>query len=497
MKKRESEAISLSAEEAKRYFLKPQNYFSVPVPPYFCFEKILDVMSKKLAGHKLKEFCDEEKLEKSRKVNYGLKFSKDGMHAWREFQLIHPAIYVELVDELTEREMWEFLRERFALFKKQEIVRCRSLMTRTKDGHEAASAILKWWNNIEQESIRLGLYYNYMAITDVLECYNSIDLRHLERVFGGRGQEIIEWLIRMNGGKTIGLPQGNAVGDLMAELMLGYVDVVFARAVGEEKIKSDYQVLRFKDDYRIFTKDEVTAKKLLRILAESLAKYGLKLNPAKTEIFDDIVRAARKPDKSFAESQRMIASVLSDGAIAELSIQKGLIMIDEMSRKFPNSGSVQRALMEIYEKRVLPLEHKPGDVYQIMSVVANIMVRNPRTAQIGVAILSKMMSFNPGISRKSLTEKILEKARLMPNYEYLEVCLQRLTIKNLRSRRYKSELCQLAYKPDGKIWNSEWLKFKVEDRMIVDKKRIIEMEFVVPKEEVLAFLGYNESDENL
>ena len=82
--------LDLSREEAKRYFMKSENYFTVPVPSYFEFEWLLEAVDKKMAGRSLWDFCEKEDLLNAEGVNYGLMSSKDGLYGARVFRMIHP-----------------------------------------------------------------------------------------------------------------------------------------------------------------------------------------------------------------------------------------------------------------------------------------------------------------------------------------------------------------------------------------------------------------------
>jgi len=108
--------LSLSAKEAKEYFLKEESYFNCDMPPYFKFDGLLDTISKQLNGKKLSDFYNSElKPYDLEDVNYTLITNKDGRYAWRPLQLIHPALYVYLVNEITEKNNWNTLQIDWAI----------------------------------------------------------------------------------------------------------------------------------------------------------------------------------------------------------------------------------------------------------------------------------------------------------------------------------------------------------------------------------------------
>ena len=100
--------------EVKRFLMKSENYFTVVLPRYFDFTPILREMDKKLGQERL----GKQQLEKMREcegVNYRLSVSKNAQeYAQREFRIIHPLVYVELVRILVEN--WGRVQARFSLF---------------------------------------------------------------------------------------------------------------------------------------------------------------------------------------------------------------------------------------------------------------------------------------------------------------------------------------------------------------------------------------------
>jgi len=55
----------------------------------------------------------------------------------------------------------------------------------------------------------------------------------------------------MTYGQTNGIPQGSVLMDFIAEIVLGYTDLELSHKINQLKIE-DYQIIRYRDDYRIF-----------------------------------------------------------------------------------------------------------------------------------------------------------------------------------------------------------------------------------------------------
>ncbi len=59
-------------------------------------------------------------------------------------------------------------------------------------------------------------------------------------------------IMNMRNGQTNGIPQGSVLMDFIAEMVLGYADTELTSKIRELEPELNYQVLRYRDDYRIF-----------------------------------------------------------------------------------------------------------------------------------------------------------------------------------------------------------------------------------------------------
>ena len=167
----------MTLEEAKGFLLKHQSYCNFLLPFYFNFEPLLGAVSRSLEvkpngiydiGYNAA--CDHEG------ANYTLQTNKDGHYSWRPFQLIHPAIYVHLVHQITEKTAWELLVQRFVDFQSNKKIVCASLPREAddRDKSDAAETVNGWWKDVEQESINKALEFKYLFTTDIANFYPSI-----------------------------------------------------------------------------------------------------------------------------------------------------------------------------------------------------------------------------------------------------------------------------------------------------------------------------------
>lgn len=485
--------LDMSNDDAKLFLLKNKSYFSLDLPPYFDFNNLLLSIDNKLNGKDLKNFYKDNKTippKSCENVNYKFLHNKDGKFDWRPFEIIHPALYVYLVNVICEKDNWKKINERFKLFQKNKKIVCCSIPYESSNKKmDKKDTILNWWNTFEQKSISMSLKFNCMAITDITNCYGSIYTHsiawavetkniakkdHSDTLLGNKIDKIIQ---DMSYGQTNGIPQGSVLTDFIAEIVLGYADEQISSEINKNKIK-DYSILRYRDDYRIFAQNEYDLNVILKIITEVLSELNFKLNTQKTSITDDIITNSIKKDK---------ANILVNNYIVLNNIQKSLFNIRNFSLIYPNSGSLLKLLTEVYEQQIKPLKKKPKNVEQIISILVDIMYRNPKTYNLCVLILSVIFSFLGKTTINKDINLISKKFKNLPNTNYIDIWLQRLTIANNIDRKYSCTLCQKIYS-EVKIWNSDWLNLEIDESLIINNERIKSISPIIQEEEVNPFV---------
>lgn len=192
--------------------------------------------------------------------------NKDGKYAWRPMQLIHPVLYVSLVHKITEQSNWQLICDRFEKFVANKHIICLSLPVESlSDKTDKAEQVTEWWLSVEQQSIELALEYEYLFHTDIADCYGSIYTHSIAWALHTKeeakktknrnnldlvGVFIDKTIQDMSYAQTNGIPQGSVLSDFIAEIVLGYADSQLSESIGGSI--SDYKVLRYRDDYRVF-----------------------------------------------------------------------------------------------------------------------------------------------------------------------------------------------------------------------------------------------------
>lgn len=487
--------LDMSADEARTFLLKGESYCGFDLPPYFQFEPLLSAVDGAIDGRPLQELrsakaCDCEE------VNHLVLNNKDGRHAWRPLQLIHPALYVSLVSRMTEQNDWELICNRFGTFSQCAKIKCLSTPVESLTANEdAAEQVNRWWQQVEQASLELALDYECIVHTDIVDCYGDIYTHSIAWALHGKAEakkrenrnnfgfigNVIDSHIRdMRHGQTNGIPQGAVLMDFIAEMVLGYADIELAERIDREGI-NEFRILRYRDDYRIFVNSQRDGDVILKSLTEVLISLGLKLNPAKTKLSENVVASSLKEDKLAWICRRQ----------SDESFQKHLLLIHNHGINYPNAGSLTKALEEFY-KRVEGLQsHRQAPA--LTSIVVDIAYRNPRTYAICAAILSKLISFlDTPEAKTSVIQKTKAKFSKLPNTGHMEIWLQRISLPFAPSLTFDEPLCGLVCGQDAEIWNSEWiaaaeLSRALDPQLLVNRDKVDALEPVVPTAEVALF----------
>ena len=92
-------------------------------------------------------------------------------------------------------------------------------------------------------------------------------------------------------------PKESVLMDFIAEMVLGYADSKLSARILAEKI-GEYQILRYRDDYRIFVNNPQDGERILKCLTEVMIDLGLKLKPEKTRASSEVISSSIKEDKT-------------------------------------------------------------------------------------------------------------------------------------------------------------------------------------------------------
>lgn len=485
--------LDLTSTEARTFLLKPESYCNIDFPPYFRLNRLLSSVSKAVERNDLKGM-QKQSPRSCEGVNYPLLTNKDGRHAWRPLQLIHPALYVSLVNHITTKNNWKAIQTRFAEFQSLKNFRCISIPVKSRTPRkDKAAQILHWWQGIEQGAIELALDYAYVFHADIADCYAAIYTHSVAWALHGKPLaksnrtdptlmgNLIDWHIQdMRHGQTNGIPQGSVLMDLVAEMVLGYADLQLSERLAKNNI-TDYFVLRYRDDYRIFVNNPQSGEVVLKTLTEVMIDLGLKLNTAKTTGSQSVVSSSLKKDKLAWLRTRQ----------SDHDIQKHLLVLHAHGVDFPNAGSLVVALSHFHER--LSKIKKPRNPVPLISIAVDIAYSSPRTFPVCAAIISQALrAVKTKKERIRLIEKIHAKLSQLPNTGHMEVWLQRISYPYKSSISFEECLCQLVNGGKVQIWNNDWIASKkllsaLDPKNIVDERKLKSLKPVVRPAEIRVF----------
>lgn len=456
--------IDLEFSAARTYLEKPECYFRSDFPPYISFEAILKDTAAVLGSDTYLAF---QKPKPNRAVdmsgvNYELLSTKDGRFAWRPFELIHPAIYMTLVGIFCEEANWKLLQERFKELH-SGIVECTSfpMASKGEDKHDAVQ-VRNWWLRYEQRSLELSMDYTHLLKTDVSNCYGSLYTHSIAWALHGYeaakaaqtdknllGNQIDFHIRNSRYGQTNGITQGSVLMDIVAELVLAYVDHLITDKIEGEK---DFHILRYRDDYSIFTVNDQRASEIVRVISDCLRKVGMQLGAAKTSVNSNIIEGAIKPEK--------LAGVqLEDMDITQAkTVQKQLLRLHAFARLYPNTGAIKRLADAAFQK-ISKITEPPEDLGVQVAISCDIAVVSPGAFPAISGILAKLISLAPEPDRPEMWGRVAEKMKRIPHNGHLEVWLQRVTkAKGVELAFASTEpICEIVNGINVQLWNNDWI----------------------------------------
>ncbi len=487
--------IDATSSEARAHFLKGSSYFHGDFPKYISFEPVLEDVDAVLAGKSLTDFSSTKPANFAN-VNYSFTANKDGRFSWRPYELMHPAIYVSLVNLICNPMNWAQITARLSSFENGAVVCCGSPVMSLGEQTDQAEQVRNWWQTVEQQSIAHSLDYSHLIHTDVTDCYGSLythsiswALHGLEEAKKKKGDKKllgnqIDGLIQSSRyGQTNGIPQGSVLMDFVAELVLGWVDLQLTEELGEA---TDFKILRYRDDYRIFANSDVRAEAILKSVSDKLRSVGMKLGVAKTVVSSNVVEGAIKPDK-------LAGIELQDlGTSNAKSLQKQLLRLHSFGLRFPNSGALRRLTSEFHSKIVKQTD-VPDDLEVQIAIATDIGITSPQAFPAVAGILSHLISLADKEDKEDLWTRVREKMRRVPYNGYLEIWLQRVTKPKAVGFELDSaeSICQIVNGDAASLWESSWISSaKLKSALELKKIVVAEPENVpevVSPEEVELF----------
>lgn len=492
--------LSLNHTEAMDFFLKSEQYHGFELPEYFVFDDLLQNV-KNAVGKTPYEECLQEGMspELLSDVNLDILLNKDGRYAVRPIILANPFLYYFLVREICNEQSWTVIKLLFEKFNVPHITSCAlPVIPKEKEPFHKSTTILNWWSTMEQQSIELSLEYRYMFVTDITNCYGSVNPQAFDWAFSFKDTEfeqktknpiaknIQKFLRAFQQGRNIGIPQGSAIFDFIGEIILGYSDLLLHEAIRKEGIKAKYEIIRYRDDYRIFCNDKDVLEKISYTLQHVLESLNFRMNSKKTKISESIITDAIKSDKL---AYIYNTPIFNKKGCDFDSFEKHLLYILMFARQYPDSGSIRTMLSDIdkrmedwlkpYEEEVttIPIleDDEPktekitkqrrlvgGSVRALSAVCAQIALENVGCCHYALRVLSRMVdSLKDEKEKSAIINLVYYKLCNQPNSDYNQLWLQNITYQKDKKKGtspYNIRLCKVVMGENVELWNNSWLK---------------------------------------
>ena len=500
--------LELTSDEAMAYMMEDEQYCTFELPEYMKFGDVLKQTATTIGNRDYSD-CVESDATLSDNVNLTMLTNKDGGYGVRPLTLTNPYMYYFLVRELFGTKNWDDIKKHFEECKVENID--SYAMPVVKDDlmpepFRNSTTILNWWRNMEQRSIELSLQYRYMFVSDITNCYGSINhesiIWALTRKATAKenentaqiGANIKRLLHDMGHGSTIGIPQGSVIYDMIAEIVLAYADLLLSEKIAKEhpEIK-EYTILRYRDDYKVFSNSRGELEVISYALQQILEGLNFRMNTAKTKISSSIITDSIKPDKLNYIINTPICgkNYHSDTGMwyAFGGLQKHLLYILLFARQNPNSGQI-KTMLSLLSKRIenrmkdaKKRNGKKGEADDSIATLGESLLKKKRiketawqliaphgiegsirahcaiAMQIGLEnvgavhyalkVISRLLeALDDKEEREDIARLVSERLRSMPNSDYTQLWLQQLTIESDEQNGgnpYSSPLSQFVY----------------------------------------------------
>ncbi|HIE8925663.1 TPA: RNA-directed DNA polymerase [Klebsiella variicola subsp. variicola] len=494
----------LTSSKALEYFLQHDSYTTLELPSYVDFSSLLGKINSAIDENQI-SFTPDPKLLMGKDINYEVLVSKDGLYSWRRITLINPLYYVYFCKLITSPSNWKKIKKKFKEFESNEIFLCSSIPISKKNTSNVAASILNWWEEFEQKSLSLALEYEYMFSTDISNFYPSIYTHSFEWVFISKeeakkkvnndnpGRLIDTHIQMMMSNQTNGIPLGSTLMDSFAELILGQIDLQLRKKTDELNI-SDYKVVRYRDDYRIFSNSKDDLDKISKCLVSVLGEFGLDLNSKKTELYEDIIYHSLKTAKK---------EYIREGTYS--SLQKMLYAIFLFSLRHQNSKTTVRYLNDFLRRlfRKKKVTNSGQQLDAMLGIISSIMAKNPTTYPVGTAIFTKLLTFlyEDDEPKFSKLQQLHHKLGKQPNTEMLDIWFQRVQgkIHPAWVGTYKTALClriddelkkKRTFTIDG-LWDVDWIPGSTKSQ---NKAKILSL---LKKTKIVDIDAFEEMDDDI
>jgi len=365
-----------------------RGYFPKELPPSFFTDHFAAFAASKGGRSVLASYKPTDNFTECVKYNLALPGLQD-----RQLRIPHPFAFARLA-QLAARNMQRLLKKAG----RSPFARSRPVyVTRQR---RSVRTLYKPTNLARERSLSRG-GSSYVLKVDVSQYYPSlythavgwaVDKKLRERAHWSNnallGKQIDQSLMNLQGKVSQGIPIGNDISFLLAEVVLSEVD----RSLG---VPAD-RAFRWFDDYEFGCDTRDDAEHLLSRLQRELERFKLRINPRKTQILEPPRAAADEWHDSLLDASKRAASS-PHAMVRFFDVAFGLA---EQFREVPVLLYAIGALFRFTQLR-------PEVLRVAESCITQALLSEPGCAQKGFALL-KYWQVNGGILSSKLIGRTIE-----------------------------------------------------------------------------------------
>lgn len=198
-------------------------------------------------------------------------------HKWRDFKILKPENYMQIVNLVIDN--YEVVREHF--LQSSRILSYSNPIVYENNRQRSGFQISNWV--VMQDHMLAASSENrltHLIQMDIQSCYETLYTHTLEWAMGKLGDKFDRGIRSGNQKRTHGLPIGPYISDILAEIVMCWIDRNIEKALN----KLDYLGYRYKDNYYFLTRGSNECEKILSIVSEELRNAHFTLNDSKTEL---------------------------------------------------------------------------------------------------------------------------------------------------------------------------------------------------------------------
>ncbi len=370
-------------------------------------------------------------------------FTPKGNLSWRRFSFFHPIMYWHIVNVLTEKENWENIKKH--LCQPTEVACYSTYDFKLRKGQSLqGQGIERWLQMAERDLIKDCAIYNCLTVADIQNFYSSIYTHSIAWALHSKSKARSDWRrLKLVGSQldklfrnsrdtqTNGIPIGSLVSDIIAEIVLTAVDAELSRRLKKEKLNLRVIISRFRDDYRILSKDSGDANKVLKRLNRILhEEFNLALNPNKTHIYEDVIERVFRPWDIEIKQSFLLGRITSDELPDKISfafLRDILLETYRIQKKYTQG----RASMIVLSKLVKKINGKElkideSGVSQLIAILRKIILAREEVTPYSILLIDSLLGKCKPSKKKQFIEEIGRITSEQPDADYQLIWLYRL-----------------------------------------------------------------------